>query len=325
MCIRDSFKDIEEGIVTGDFDNKKIILMSSIPSELEKLKEKYKTQASEIKNIHEVMNNISIMFGDITRPIYIQDNNTFIFHKEYIDKSVYKVENSNARSTKKENLSKLFNKDDLVIHEDYGLGIYDGLEVVEANNKFSEYLKIIYDKNEILYVPLKNIHKISNYHKNNSINIKIDSLSSNKWSVKKSKANKRVVDHAAEILDIESRRSNANSSSLKPDKDIFLKFENEFPYNETPDQIESISSIKKDLSLIKPMNRVLCGDVGFGKTEVAMRSSLISVSSNKQVVIVTPSTVLCDQHFDTFIKRFENFPVSINKLNRFTSKKIKKK
>ena len=321
----ESFKDIEEGIVTGDFDNKKIILMSSIPSELEKLKEKYKTQASEIKNIHEVMNNISIMFGDITRPIYIQDNNTFIFHKEYIDKSVYKVENSNARSTKKENLSKLFNKDDLVIHEDYGLGIYDGLEVVEANNKFSEYLKIIYDKNEILYVPLKNIHKISNYHKNNNINIKIDSLSSNKWSVKKSKANKRVVDHAAEILDIESRRSNANSSSLKPDKDIFLKFENEFPYNETPDQIESISSIKKDLSLIKPMNRVLCGDVGFGKTEVAMRSSLISVSSNKQVVIVTPSTVLCDQHYDTFIKRFENFPVSINKLNRFTSKKNKEK
>ena len=110
----ESFKDIEEGIVTGDFGNKRIILMSSIPSELEKLKEKYKTQASEIKNIHEVMNNISIMFGDITRPIYIQDNNTFIFHKEYIDKSVYKVENSNARSTKKENLSKLFNKDDLV-------------------------------------------------------------------------------------------------------------------------------------------------------------------------------------------------------------------
>ena len=104
------------------------------------------------------------------------------------------------------------------------MGIYEGLEVVEANKKFSEYIKIIYDKNEILYVPLKHINKITNYHKNNNINIKIDSLSSNKWSIKKSRADKRVVDHAAEILDIESRRNNASSPSLKADEDLFLNF-----------------------------------------------------------------------------------------------------
>ena len=297
--------------------------MSSIPSEIEKLKEKYKSETIKIKNTSEIKNDLSIIYGNIIRPINIRDENILIFHKEYIDKSAYKINLSNTKPIKKDTLSKLFQNGDFVVHEDYGLGIYDGLEVVEANKKFSEYIKIIYDKNEILYVPLKNINKITNYHKNNNINIKIDSLSSNKWSTKKSRADKRVVDHAAEILDIESRRNNASSPSLKADEDLFLNFEKEFPYNETPDQIDSILSIKKDLSLIKPMNRVLCGDVGFGKTEVAMRAAFISVSSNKQVIIITPSTVLCDQHYDSFIKRFENFPVSINKLNRHTSNKNK--
>ena len=319
----ESFKQIEEAIEDNNFKDRKIVLMSSIPSEIKKLKEKYKTEAIKIKNTSEIKNDLSIIYGNIVRPINIRDENTLIFHKEYIDKSAYQIDLSNTKSIKKDTLSKLFQSGDLIIHEDYGLGIYEGLEVVEANKKFSEYIKIIYDKNEILYVPLKNINKITNYHKNNNINIKIDSLSSNKWSIKKSRADKRVVDHAAEILDIESRRNNASSPRLKADEDLFLNFEKEFPYSETPDQIESILSIKKDLSLIKPMNRVLCGDVGFGKTEVAMRAAFISVSSNKQVIIITPSTVLCDQHYDSFIKRFENFPVSINKLNRHTSNKNK--
>ncbi len=319
----ESFKQIEEAIEDNNFKDKKIVLMSSIPSEIKKLKEKYKTEAIKIKNTSEIKNDLSIIYGNIVRPINIRDENTLIFHKEYIDKSAYQIDLSNTKSIEKDTLSKLFQNGDLIIHEDYGLGIYEGLEVVEANKKFSEYIKIIYDKNEILYVPLKHINKITNYHKNNNINIKIDSLSSNKWSIKKSRANKRVVDHAAEILDIESRRNNASSPRLKADEDLFLNFEKEFPYSETPDQIESILSIKKDLSLIKPMNRVLCGDVGFGKTEVAMRAAFISVSSNKQVIIINPSTVLCDQHYDSFIKRFENFPVSINKLNRHTSNKNK--
>ena len=319
----ESFKKIEEAIQKHEFTDKKIVLMSSVPSEIEKLKEKYKTETIRIKNIGEIKKDVSLIYGDIVRPINITDENILVFHKEYIDKSEFKIDSSNAKSLKKDTLSKLFQIGDLIVHEDYGLGIYEGLEVVEANKKLSEYIKITYDKNEVLYVPLKNINKISNYHKNNNTNIKIDSLSSNKWSIKKSKADKRVIDHAAEILDIESRRNNANSPSLKADEDLFLNFEKEFPYNETPDQIESILSIKKDLSLIKPMNRVLCGDVGFGKTEVAMRAAFISVSSNKQVIIITPSTVLCDQHYDSFIKRFENFPVTINKLNRHTSNKNK--
>ena len=319
-----SFKELEESLLSKVID-KKVVIITSIPSELEKLKVKYSTKASVINHINEIHKDISIMYGEIVRPMHVLDKNILIIHKEFVNKSTYKIQVSNRQTIKKERLYDLFDKKDFVIHEDYGLGIYDGLELIEADNRFGEYLKIIYADNEILYVPLKNISKISNYHKNADVDVNLDSLSSSKWSVKKKKAANRVFDHAAEILDIESRRNNSNSTSLKVDEKLLSDFENEFPYIETPDQLESILSIKKDLSLVKPMNRVLCGDVGFGKTEVAMRSAFISVFSDKQVIVITPSTILCEQHYNSFLKRFENFPVSIQKLNRFNTKKNKDK
>ena len=319
-----SFKELEESLLSKVID-KKVVIITSIPSELEKLKVKYSTKASVINHINEIHKDISIMYGEIVRPMHVLDKNILIIHKEFVNKSTYKIQVSNRQTIKKERLYDLFEKKDFVIHEDYGLGIYDGLELIEADNRFGEYLKIIYADNEILYVPLKNISKISNYHKNADVDVNLDSLSSSKWSVKKKKAANRVFDHAAEILDIESRRNNSNSTSLKVDEKLLSDFENEFPYIETPDQLESILSIKKDLSLVKPMNRVLCGDVGFGKTEVAMRSAFISVFSDKQVIVITPSTILCEQHYNSFLKRFENFPVSIQKLNRFNTKKNKDK
>ena len=264
------------------------------------------------------------MFGDVIRPIHDLDRNIYVFHKENIDKTIQNINIKKEKSSQKDLLLNHYEINDLVVHEDYGIGAYAGLEIIEANNRKNEYIKIIYLNNENLYVPLRNINKITNYHKNNQTNnVRLDSLSSTKWSNKKNNARKRAIDHAAEILDIESRRNRSNSVSLKVESQTLNKFESEFPFIETPDQINAFESIKKDLSLIKPMNRVLCGDVGFGKTEVAMRSAFISVFSNRQVVIVTPSTILCDQHYNSFIKRYENFPITIKKLNRFNSTKNK--
>jgi transcription-repair coupling factor (superfamily II helicase) len=152
------------------------------------------------------------------------------------------------------------------------------------------------------------------------MSLELDSLSSKKWSSKKEKASKRAADHAAEILDIESRRLNSLANSLKIDDKVLKDFENDFPYVETPDQSKSFNEIRKDLSLVKPMNRVLCGDVGFGKTEVAMKSAFVAVNSNKQIIVITPSTILCDQHYNSFLERFRNFGVTIAKINRFVSK-----
>ena len=145
--------------------DKKVVIITSIPSELEKLKVKYSTKASVINHLNEIHKDISIMYGEIVRPMHVLDKNILIIHKEFVNKSTYKIQVSNRQTIKKERLYDLFDKKDFVIHEDYGLGIYDGLELIEADNRFGEYLKIIYADNEILYVPLKNISKISNYHK----------------------------------------------------------------------------------------------------------------------------------------------------------------
>jgi transcription-repair coupling factor (superfamily II helicase) len=204
--------------------------------------------------------------------------------------------------------------------------LFDGLEIVTTNTIENEYLKIKYDKNENLYVPLRNVNKLSGYHKNDlNQNIKLDSLSSTKWKTKKRKAFERSIDHAAEILDIESRRNKSNSFVLKVDDRNLNIFKDDFPYTETIDQTNSFNQIRHDLSLLKPMNRVLCGDVGFGKTEVAMQASYISVFSGKQVIIITPSTILCEQHFITFKDRFAKHPVIINKINRNEGKKLNDK
>ncbi|MBL6604280.1 MAG: DEAD/DEAH box helicase, partial [Cryomorphaceae bacterium] len=148
-------------------------------------------------------------------------------------------------------------------------------------------------------------------------------LSSNRWLKNKEKAKKRAYDHAAEILDVESRRQESLAYSLKVNEEDFLKFNEDFAYTETPDQLLAIDSIKKDIGLIKPMNRVLCGDVGFGKTEVAMRSAFICVSSQKQVIVLTPSTVLSNQHYESFLERFKNTAVNIKLINRHTKKSNK--
>ena len=222
------------------------------------------------------------------------------------------------------NRDQLFNEGEYVVHENYGIGIYKGLEVVETNNNSNEYMKIIYSSNEALYVPLRSVDLISKYHRNDlTENIVLDSLSSNKWIKNKEKAKKRAFDHAAEILDIESRRLKSTAYVLKANEEDLNIFNKDFPFTETADQLEAINTIYKDIALVKPMNRVLCGDVGFGKTEVAMRSAFVCINSNKQAILLCPSTVLSEQHYESFLERFKNTGASIKLINRHTTKKIK--
>jgi transcription-repair coupling factor (superfamily II helicase) len=211
---------------------------------------------------------------------------------------------------------------DLVIHEDYGLGVFEGLKTIKTSNKENEYLCIRYKDDELLYVPTFNFNLLSKFHKKTD-DTSLDSLSSTNWTSKKDKAKARIYDHASEILKIEADRLKATSYPLKVSEDEYLSFINDFQFNDTKDQEIVSKDIRKDLSLIKPMNRLLCGDVGFGKTEIAMRAAFISSLSNKQTIILSPSTVLTDQHFESFTKRFKNFPITIKKLSRNTSVKAK--
>ena len=322
--IPNSFKDLVDEINSNKFKYKNLLIITSVQAEIPEIKKLFNTSSSVINEINEINPGINIMVGKPIRPFHLKDKDVVVMHKEYVDGiDSYVFENDkNLIKDSKERDFTLFKMNDYVIHDNYGLGIYDGLEIVETSNTKNEYIKIKYANSENLYVPLSNVNKISSYHKKNiDFNIQLDSLSSTKWKLKKEKALKRSIDHAAEILDIESRRQNSLSTSLKIDEQSLQEFNNYFPFEETADQISSFNAIRKDLELIKPMNRVLCGDVGFGKTEVAMRCAYISAYSNKQIIVITPSTILTDQHFNSFTKRFKNFPLSIKKLNRHTTLK----
>ena len=313
-------------IIGSDRYKENFLIVTSLNTEIQKIKKMTSINTKIIDKYDDLNKGVNIMVGLPIRPFFDGSKNTYIFHKEQLEGSDYlNVINKKINTIEsKERDFSLFKIKDLVVHENYGLGVYDGLEIVDANDTKNEYIKIIYANKEVLYVPLSNINKITGYHKKNiETEAVLDSLSSTKWKIKKNKALKRSVDHAAEILDIEARRQKSLSPSLRIDDLSLNEFNDDFPFDETNDQLIAFESIRKDIQLLKPMNRVLCGDVGFGKTEVAMRAAYTSVFSNKQVVVICPSTILCDQHFNSFLKRFNKFPVNIKKLNRHNSLKDK--
>ena len=218
-----------------------------------------------------------------------------------------------------------FQDDELVIHVDYGVGIYKGLTLLKTNASEEEFIQIEYLEKELLYVPIRQAYLVSKYQVSMVESISLDSLSSLKWRQKKEKAEAKAKDHAAELLDIESRRSISTSPQLICPEEEYQKFAEDFPYIATTDQQNCINDVIKDIGLIKPMNRVICGDVGFGKTEIAMRAAFVCVQGKKQAMILAPSTVLSDQHHESFSKRFGNFPVNISILTRHTTPKARDK
>ena len=266
------------------------------------------------------------LFFDVINKIK-EENPIKIISNPKIYESKSKYKDFNVTKNKVSNhliYDNSLNINDLVIHEDYGLGIFEGLKTIKTSSKENEYLCIRYKDDELLYVPTFNFNLLSKFHKKID-DTSLDSLSNTNWSSKKEKAKARIYDHASEILKIESDRLKATSAALKVSDAEYSSFINDFPFDDTEDQEIVSRDIRKDLSLIKPMNRLLCGDVGFGKTEIAMRASFISALSGKQTIILSPSTVLTDQHFESFSKRFKNFPITIEKLSRNTSLKVKEK
>ena len=191
-------------------------------------------------------------------------------------------------------------------------------------SKKNEYLYIEYKDSEFLYVPIYSFNKVSKFHRK-SDDVNLDSLSSTNWTKKKERAKTRIYDHASEILKIESERLKAISHSLRVSDSDYSSFLDDFPFEDTTDQMIISKAIRKDLSLVKPMNRLLCGDVGFGKTEISMRAAFIASYSDKQTIILSPSTVLTDQHFQSFSQRFKKFPLTIARLSRNTTLKNKNK
>jgi transcription-repair coupling factor (superfamily II helicase) len=211
-----------------------------------------------------------------------------------------------------------------IVHEDHGVGRYRGLVVLEAGGTPGEYLEIEYAKGDRLYVPVAQLHLISRYSGASVETAPLHSLGGEAWTKAKRKAAEKVRDVAAELLEIQARRQARAGLALHLDRAMYEPFAAGFPFEETPDQHHAIEAVLRDLASSQPMDRVVCGDVGFGKTEVAVRAAFAAASAGKQVAVLVPTTLLAEQHYRNFRDRFADWPLRVEVLSRFkTAKEIK--
>lgn len=213
---------------------------------------------------------------------------------------------------------------DYIVHVDYGVGRFAGLEKVDINGKMQEAVRLIFRDDDLLYVNIHSLHKISKYSGQEGSAPSMSKLGSPDWENKKSRAKKQVKDIAKDLIALYAKRRSASGFAFSKDAVLQIELESSFLYEDTPDQGLATSDVKADMEKTYPMDRLVCGDVGFGKTEVAIRAAFKAVNDRKQVAVLVPTTILAMQHFHTFTERLESFPVKVEYINRFrTAKEIK--
>ncbi|MFA6569944.1 MAG: DEAD/DEAH box helicase, partial [Bacteroidota bacterium] len=216
------------------------------------------------------------------------------------------------------------NLGDFVVHADKGIGRFDGFETVVLGETSQDCVRLSYEDGDILYVHLNYIHKLQKYSAQEGVLPKLTKLGSPEWLKKKSRAKKKIKDIARNLIQLYAKRKMSEGISYPADTIWQKEFEASFIYEDTPDQAQTTSEIKSDMEKISPMDRLVCGDVGFGKTEVAIRAAFKAVQAGKQVAVLVPTTILAQQHFMTFTDRLADYPVNIDVISRFRSKKEQK-
>lgn len=250
--------------------------------------------------------------------LVIQENEIF-GRRKYIPKTVNKAK-SKALDTFVE-----LNPGDYVVHVNWGIGLFLGIERVKSMGNERDYIKLEYADNEFAFVPIEQVNFVQRYIGNEGEKPKLDRIGSKAWENRKNKVKKAVEDLAEKLIALYSRRQASVGFAFPKETEWQAAFEAAFPYEDTPDQITVTEEIKKDMEKPVPMDRLICGDVGYGKTEISMRAAFKAVMSGKQVALLAPTTILAEQHFETFKERFKNFPVKIARLSRFVSPVEQKK
>lgn len=213
---------------------------------------------------------------------------------------------------------------DYITHIDHGIGKYAGLEKVEVNGKMQEMIRLVYADNDLLYVNINSLNRISKYSGKEGTVPKMNKLGTDTWEKLKKTTKKKVKDIARDLIKLYAQRKAQTGNAFRPDTYLQTELEASFIYEDTPDQEKATADVKRDMEAPHPMDRLVCGDVGFGKTEVAIRAAFKSVADSKQVAVLVPTTILASQHFRTFSERLKNFPCNIDYINRFkTAKQIK--
>ena len=238
------------------------------------------------------------------------------------DKQIFGEAKRKANKKKQKGISKIssfaeLKPGDYVVHSNYGIGVYKGINQLDVENVKKDYLVLSYDSEDTLYVPVEQLDLVQKYVGTEGKTPKLNKLGGAEWSKAKSKVKKSINEIAEDLVKLYAMRSTLKGYAYTKDTVWQKQFEDEFPFNETPDQLTAIEEIKDDMETPKPMDRLLCGDVGYGKTEVAMRAAFKAVMDGKQVAILVPTTILAEQHYKNFIKRFSDFPIKIDMISRF--------
>ena len=210
---------------------------------------------------------------------------------------------------------------DYVVHKKYGVGIYIGVNTIKADGTIKDYIKIKYKNDDILYIPTNDLDTIRKYVGGDKAVPKINRLGSKEWENTKAKVKKNLREVATELIELYAKRDKIEGYSFSKDTPWQQEFEDKFPYQETEDQLRCIEEVKKDMESPKPMDRLLCGDVGYGKTEVAIRAAFKAAADGKQVAYLAPTTVLAEQQYQEFKERMKDYPIKVEILNRFKTKK----
>ena len=214
---------------------------------------------------------------------------------------------------------------DFVVHVNYGIGIFKGIQRVKAGGNERDYIKLEYADEEFAFVPIEQVNLVQRYIGNEGESPRVDRIGSKAWENRKNRVKKAVEDLAQKLIDLYSRRKASRGYPFPKDSEWQTAFEAAFPYEDTPDQYNVTQEVKADMEKPVPMDRLVCGDVGYGKTEIAMRAAFKAVMGGKQVAFLAPTTILAEQHYETCMERFANFPVKIAQMSRFVSASEQKK
>src|SRR5213075_2558210 len=210
---------------------------------------------------------------------------------------------------------------DFVTHIDHGVGIFSGLQKLEINGRLQEAVRLIYKDTDILYVNINSLHKIAKYTGKEGSVPKVNKLGSDVWNKLKDKTKAKVKEIAFDLIKLYAQRKAQQGFQHTPDTYLQTELEASFIYEDTPDQSKATADVKKDMESPSPMDRLVCGDVGFGKTEIAVRAAFKTCLEGKQAAILVPTTILAFQHYKTFRERLKDFPVTVDYVNRFKSSK----
>ena len=296
-----------------------IYIFAEQPRQLERLNSIFQDLNTEIQFVPVATSIHEGFIDDDLKVVCYTDHQIFQRYHKYKVKQAYNKNKALTLKTLRD-----LQPGDYVSHIDHGVGTYSGLQKIEVNGRVQEAVRIIYKDSDILYVNINSLHKISKYTGKEGTVPKINKLGSEVWSKLKEKTKIKVKEIAFDLIKLYAQRKAQQGFQHMPDNYMQTELEASFIYEDTPDQSKATADVKKDMESPSPMDRLVCGDVGFGKTEIAIRAAFKTCCDGKQAAVLVPTTILAYQHYQTFKERFKDFPVTVDYVNRFKSAKEKK-